>query len=71
MINSIQSVRHTIAKLENLFPELGGNAQVIVSEAITELDAVEYNLVSELNRHNNDIQELNNKGQYLDILIRN
>jgi len=71
MISLIQSVQRTIAKLENLLPELGGDAQIVVSEAIAELDAVEHNLVSECDRHNNNIQELNNKGQYLDILIRN
>jgi hypothetical protein len=71
MINSIKAVQSVSKRLESIIDKLDGDTLKVVSEAICELDAVEFNIAQALNDHNNESQILayEAKGEFIEYRI--
>jgi len=71
MINSIKSVQSASKKLESIIDKLDNDTLKVVSEAICELDALEFNIAKEFDDHNTQSQILayEAKGEFVEYRI--
>ena len=71
MINSIKAVQSASKRLESILDKLDPNTMKVVTEAICELDALEFNIAKEFDDHNTQSQVLayEAKGEFVEYRI--